>query len=396
MTITNPITTSTHNPLAAQAERGHLRSLGKLLRDLINAVANISTTEIGWLDGVTAGTVTASKAVVVDSSKDIGHFRHISALGAGAVTSNAAFGATALTANTTGALNTVVGVAALDANTVGVRNNAFGNNALGANTTGTDNVAIGAGALDAATTAVENVAIGTDALGANTIGTFNVAIGDDALLALTTATSCIAIGRDALVAVTTGVDNTAIGDQAGSTITTGDGNTLLGNKAHAGSATAIDRIVLAAGAGSKSDEITADVAVFIGNNARTVRMDYGTDQTWDAPSDVRMKNLQRESPLGLAFILNLRPVEFKWKAPAEWPKEWNVGPNATMDTVSPILGMFAQDVKAALDKAGNPVFGGWSVLPSGQQQLGESAFVYPLIKAVQELAAQVAELKNRA
>ena len=39
----------------------------------------ITTAEIGVLDGVTPGTVTASKAVVVDGSKDIGTFGQITA-----------------------------------------------------------------------------------------------------------------------------------------------------------------------------------------------------------------------------------------------------------------------------------------------------------------------------
>lgn len=37
----------------------------------------ISGTELSYLDGVTAGTVTASKSVVVDANKDIGNFRSI-------------------------------------------------------------------------------------------------------------------------------------------------------------------------------------------------------------------------------------------------------------------------------------------------------------------------------
>ena len=37
----------------------------------------VSTAEIAYLDGVTAGTVTASKAVVVDSNKDIASFRNV-------------------------------------------------------------------------------------------------------------------------------------------------------------------------------------------------------------------------------------------------------------------------------------------------------------------------------
>ena len=41
----------------------------------------LTTTELGYLDGLTAGTVTASKAVVVDSNKDITGFRNITQTG---------------------------------------------------------------------------------------------------------------------------------------------------------------------------------------------------------------------------------------------------------------------------------------------------------------------------
>jgi len=58
--------------------------------------------------------------------------------------------------------------------------------------------------------------------------------------------------------------------------------------------------------------------------------------------------------------------------------------------------MIAQDVKAALDKAGVNTFAGWSVDPEkGIQQISEEMFVYPLIKAIQELSTQVDELKNK-
>ena len=39
----------------------------------------ISSAELAFLDGVTAGTVTASKAVVVDSSKDVAEIRNLTA-----------------------------------------------------------------------------------------------------------------------------------------------------------------------------------------------------------------------------------------------------------------------------------------------------------------------------
>ena len=48
---------------------------------LIVGDAEISGTEIAQLDGVTAGTITASKAVIVDSSKDITGFRNVTLTG---------------------------------------------------------------------------------------------------------------------------------------------------------------------------------------------------------------------------------------------------------------------------------------------------------------------------
>ncbi len=59
---------------------GNLNVTGTLTGDtsLTLDSTTISTAEIGVLDGVTAGTVTASKAVVVDGSKDIGAFNSIS------------------------------------------------------------------------------------------------------------------------------------------------------------------------------------------------------------------------------------------------------------------------------------------------------------------------------
>ena len=59
-------------------------------------------------------------------------------------------------------------------------------------------------------------------------------------------------------------------------------------------------------------------------------------------------------------------------------------------------GMIAQDVKAALDKAGVDTFGGWSEQEEdGMQEISQEMFVHPLIKAVQELSAQVEELKSK-
>src|SRR5207237_309466 len=124
---------------------------------------------------------------------------------------NVGIGASALTANTTGASNTAVGSSALAANTVGINNTAVGRNALTVNTTGTDNTEIGFNALDAnATGTSNNTAVGSSALAANTTGTNNTAIG-----------------LNALSICTTGSTNIALGSGAGGTLTTGSGNIYI-------------------------------------------------------------------------------------------------------------------------------------------------------------------------
>lgn len=59
---------TTYKQKAARAGRGDLHALESLLRDLGQHLETLSTTELGYLDGVTAGTLTASKALVVDAS----------------------------------------------------------------------------------------------------------------------------------------------------------------------------------------------------------------------------------------------------------------------------------------------------------------------------------------
>ncbi len=58
-------------------------------------------------------------------------------------------------------------------------------------------------------------------------------------------------------------------------------------------------------------------------------------------------------------------------------------------------GMIAQEVKAALDKAGVSTFGGWTESNDGCQSISQELFVHPLIKAVQELSAKVEELESK-
>ena len=58
-------------------------------------------------------------------------------------------------------------------------------------------------------------------------------------------------------------------------------------------------------------------------------------------------------------------------------------------------GFIAQEVKEAMDKAGHSEFTVWSENRDGMQELSEGAFITPLIKAVQELSAEVKSLKQQ-
>jgi hypothetical protein len=252
------------------------------------------------------------------------------------------------------------------------------------------NIAIGGEALYSLTTGYGNIAIGSGALASGTTAFENIAIGDASMEMATTAQANIGVGRHTLEDLTTGTFNIAIGDEACRTSpVTGSGNTVIGRAARPGTAASTDRIVIGRGVTG-----VADNAITLGDSTRAITCNFDTDQTWDAPSDLRMKDVQGESALGLDFVLQLRPIEYTHKPVAEWPAEWGFEPDDEVDTSTVILGLGAQDVRAALDSVGSPAFHGWSVNEAtGQQMLGESAFVYPLINAVRELTAQVEELR---
>ena len=65
-----------------------------------------------------------------------------------------------------------------------------------------------------------------------------------------------------------------------------------------------------------------------------------------------------------------------------------------MDTDVVMHGMIAQEVKKALDKVGVDTFAGWSEKPDGSQNISREMFVIPLIKAVQELSAEIENIKK--
>lgn len=305
-------------------------------------------------------------------------------------------------------------------------------------------VAVGKGAG----TGSGNTAVGRDALISNTTGGSNTAFGYEALRVNSTGYSNTAVGGNALCVNTTGFGNTAFGSGALQTGSGGNKNTAVGmfalGNSNNSSNTALGYRALyteawdrsnATGIGANSG-VTASNQVQLGDSLTSTYV-YGTVQN---RSDMRDKTDVRDTLLGLAFINKLRAVDYKWdmredykdspesmpKAPeipdedatdeakeayelakAEFEKErdaWlekNKLSNITRDGSKKRNrwhhGVIAQEVKATMDKLGVD-FGGYQdhSMSDGDDVLsiGYDELIAPLIKAVQELSAEVYSLKS--
>ena len=145
--------------------------------DYIKITSNGTTAlTSGRVPYATTGGVLTDSANLLYSGTNLTVYGLTVGRGAGAVSTNTAFGASALTANTTGDLNTAVGYRALYTNTTGSSNVAYGYSALNLNSTGNFNTAIGRNAL-VNTTGSNNTAVGPSAGEQTTTGSYNTIIG---------------------------------------------------------------------------------------------------------------------------------------------------------------------------------------------------------------------------
>jgi cytoskeletal protein CcmA (bactofilin family) len=308
-----------------------------------------------------------------------------------------AVGAAALTSNTTGINNAAFGGAtdsqgaALEANTTGSNNTAFGYAALRSNTTAGDNTAFGASALSVNTTGAFNTALGRQALELNTTAAYNTAVGYYALRTNTTATNNTAVGYNSL-GVTTGGGNTGLGFNAGDTITSGSTNTCIGAFSDTTSTTSTDANAFGYNVQGETGYTT------VGVNADDIRAAHGT-ATWATVSDERVKKDIADSTAGLSFINDLRPRTFNFKAKGDLPKEftgYEEGSTESYKNSKTQHGFIAQEVKAVIDNHSELTegFNLWNVRDTGQQEVAEAALIPMLVKAIQELSAEVEKLKG--
>jgi hypothetical protein len=173
--------------------------------------------------------------------------------GAGAVSTNTAVGASALTGNTSGASNSSLGYQALYSNTTASYNTAVGYQAGYSNTTGTNNTFIG------------------QVAGRQGNGTYNTFIGDTA-------------GYN-----TSGTLNALIGQGAGYLITSGSKNTVLGsysgNQGGLDIRTSSNNVVLSDGDGNPRIQIESSGNIqSLGGCYRSLTLYTGSGVTGTSPT----------------------------------------------------------------------------------------------------------------
>ena len=206
-----------------------------------------------------------------------------------------------------------------------------------------------------------NISIGNGAhSGATLLGFFNIALGTNALMMQTGGDFNVAVGNDALFNLGTGTNNTAIGKAAGSTVVGFSNTTNLGHNSQA----------------------QADNEVVLGdNNVTTLRCNT---QVISGLSDLRDKNNVEDLRLGVDFLMDLKPVSWDWErrdGTMEGKKDSGFIAQFTDNVVQ---AHSAEDILPTLVNRNNE--DAW--------EMGNAALIPVLVKAIQELKAEINELKN--
>ena len=353
------------------------------------------------LDALTTGGGNVAIGVATLGALDTAN--NNTAVGMSAMTSNTSgtlnvgLGSDAMAINTTGSNNVAVGSLALYANTTGVSNVAVGKSALTANTTASNNTAVGYNAGTTFTTGFSNVVMGSGAMQSSTTGTYNVAIGVNALYQASSANDNTVVGRHAGYSQTTGDANTFLGYAAGNTTTTGGDNTIVGKSSVASSATTGSQVIVGKGLTGYGGGW-----IVLGAGSLRTRVDGGATN-WAGDSDERLKENVQTSTAGLSFINDLRPVTFDWKKKKNIPTTLAAYKEGSEERVRPNSGtnnhgFIAQEIKTALDNHSEVLEGHdlWQEdSADGTQGVAPTALVPMLVKAIQELSAEVETLKSQ-
>lgn len=331
--------------------------------------------------------VTWSSPIVTATPSTFGAFKGYAA-GAG---SNLSVGSNSLQALTTGAANTALGISAAQSLNSGCGNTAVGAGALAFATTACYNTAVGACALYAETGGLFSTALGTGALRAQNGGSQNTAVGYETGNSLTTGLANTMVGAVAGDNVTTGGCNVLLGVNSGLALTSTSNNVMVGTNSGCNS-TGGSNVFVGCGAGlnatSQSNQIvigagnsctlgTANGGVTFAFGASTYLYAPSGSAVWTSASDARLKEEVADLALGLDFINQIQPRTYQWKKNKE-----------------KAAGFVAQELQEIVVEHDASYLG---LVDASNEYMGvaPAALIPVLVKAIQELSAEVAELKAK-
>lgn len=315
---------------------------------------------------------------------------------------NTAVGFYTLYDNTSGSNNTAIGELSLYHNETGSQNTAVGSHSLYSNDTGEWNTAVGYGAMWANLSGSNNISVGHTSLSSNTSGSLNVAIGYRSLFTNTSGHDNISIGREALYSNDAGFVNLAIGWGSLFNNINGDYNTALG---HSSLSWCEGTYNTAIGYGSGSNLYTGSNNTFIGYSAQPSSNNVSNEITLGdaditslrcnvtsitALSDARDKKNIRNLPLGLDFIMKLKPRIFNWDR-RDW-YESGVS-NGSKIEEKPTAGFIAQELDE-IQKTENTEWLNLVLKNNPDKWEATPGNLLPVIvKAIQDLKAENDQLK---
>ena len=259
-----------------------------------------------------------------------------------------------------------------------------------------------------------------------TTGSRNTLLGNSAGYQISSGEKNTIIGTAGAAVLTIGSFNTIIGDGAGAALVSENYNTFLG--VNAGSlAAAGSNTYVGVGAGQANvsftntsafgftSAVTGNNQVQLGNASTTTYV-YGTVQN---RSDLRDKADVQDTVLGLDFISKLRPVDYRWDMREDYKDELPIQGELSDEDFKIEMDLCLENNKLAnLKKDGSKKrnrfhhgfiaqevrdlgidFGGFQdhSKNGGEDVLsiGYDEFIAPMIKAIQELKAEIELLKAK-
>ena len=224
-----------------------------------------------------------------------------------------------------------------------------------------------------------NIGIGRHAIGGSVAGgEYNIGIGSYNLDALTSGDSNTAIGYNTMTNITSGANNTALGYNSMGDIDTGSGNVNIGDGTGNGANTNHSIVIgqSAQGKGSNTGFISPNGGgVYQGNNS----------SSWSTTSDRRIKKNIVDNKTGLEKINKIKVRNFEYRLPEEITE---VPSHAAIKKEGVQVGAIAQEIQEVLpDTVVQTTHGVYSINPDN--------ITWYLVNAVQELSAQVEELKTK-